>query len=341
MARRLGDDATLAETLAGLWLALWDPVAIEERSRLATELVEITARLGDRALEFRAGMWVFLTASEAGDMERADTALAACCRVADELGQPVLRWRATFLRGHRAFAAGNLDEVERLTGESLRLGLATGQPDSLGHSNGARGLLRLLQGRPEEGVELIAAAAEQSPGAVVYRAGLAWALVEAGRVEEAAVGVAGIRGNGFAELRHDLAWLLTLSLVGRSCTRLHDTEAAAELYALMVPYRPSCVVVQTAWLGPVAHELGLLAATLGDDAEADAHFAAAEAMQVRIGARATLIHTRLEWARSLLRRRPAAADRAIPLLEAALAGARELGLDALEPRIAAVRAEAG
>jgi class 3 adenylate cyclase len=120
-----------------------------------------------------------------------------------------------------------------------------------------------------------------------------------------------------------------------------DTQAAAEPYALMVPYRQSCVVVQTAWLGPVAHELGLLAATLGADAEADAHFAAAEAMQVRIGARATLIHTRLEWGRSLLRRRPGAVDRAIPLLEAALFGARELGLDALEPRIAAVRAEAG
>ncbi|MCA1845486.1 MAG: AAA family ATPase, partial [Actinobacteria bacterium] len=102
MARRLGDDATLSETLAGLWLALWDPAAIEERSRLATELADVTSRLGDRALEFRAGMWVFLTASEAGDMERADVALAACCRVADELGQPVLRWRATFLQGHRA-----------------------------------------------------------------------------------------------------------------------------------------------------------------------------------------------------------------------------------------------
>ncbi|MCA1842269.1 MAG: hypothetical protein LC792_03590, partial [Actinobacteria bacterium] len=210
-----------------------------------------------------------------------------------------------------------------------------------GHSYGARGLLRILQGRPEEAAELMAAAAEQSQGADVYRAALAWAYAEAGRLEEAAAEVAGIRGNGFAELRHDFAWLCTLSAVGRACARLNDSQAAAELYALLVPYRESCVIVQTGWLGPVAHELGVLAATFGDDAAADAHFAAAEAMQVRIGARATLIHTRLEWGRSLLRRRPADLGRAIPLLDAALADARDLGLTALEPRIAALRAEAG
>jgi class 3 adenylate cyclase/tetratricopeptide (TPR) repeat protein len=341
IARRLGDDATLAEALAGLWLALWHPAFIEERSRLATELTEVTARLGDRPLAFRAGMWAFFTASEAGDMERADAGLATCCRVADELGQPVLRWRATFLRGHRAFAAGRFDEADRLIEETMRLGQATGQPDSLGHANGPRGVLRILQGRPEEAPGLLTAAAEQNPGTVIYRAGRAWAYAEAGRLDEAAADVADIRGHGFAELRRDFAWICTMGMMARACTRLDDTDAAAELSALLIPYRASCVVVQTAWLGPVAHELGHLAATLGNDAEADGHFAAAEAMQEHIGAGGTLIHTRLEWGRSLLRRRPADADRAIPLLEAALAGARELGLTALEPRIAAVRAEAG
>ncbi|MGH9010108.1 MAG: hypothetical protein ACRDYF_09720, partial [Acidimicrobiia bacterium] len=341
MARRLGDDATLAEALASLWLALWDPAFIEERSRLTTELSEVTARLGDRALEFRAGMWEFFTASEAGDMERADAGLDVCCRVADELGQPVLRWRATFLRGHRAFAAGRFDEVERLTEETLRLAEATGQPDSLGHTNGPRGVLRILQGRPEEAPELLTAATEQSPGTAVYRAGRAWAYAEAGCLDEAAADVADIRGNDFAELRRDFAWICTMGMLARACARLGDTDGAAELSALLLPYRDSCVVVQTAWLGPVAHDLGLLAATLGNHAEADAHFAAAEAMEERIGARGALIHTRLEWGRSLLRRRPADTGRAIPLLDAALDGAHELGLVALEPRIAALRAEAG
>jgi hypothetical protein len=341
MARRLGDEPTLAETLAGLWLAMWDPATLAERSGLAAELFDLAGRLGDRNLEFNAGMSVFLNASEAGDMDRADVGLAACVRVADELGQPVLRWRATFLRGHRAFAAGRFDEVERLTEETLRLGIATGQPDSLGHSNGPRSVLRILQGRPEEAVELLVRTIEQLPGAVVYPAALAWAYAELGRNDAAAAGIAALRGTGFAGLPRVYTWLCTLSLLSRACARLGDAGAAGELFDLLVPHRRSMVVVQTGWLGPVAHDLGLLADTLARHGEADEHFAAAEEVQDRIGARGTLIHTRLEWARALLRRRPANVERASALLDGAAGGARELCLPAMEARIAAVRAEAG
>ena len=64
--------------------------------------------------------------------------------------------------------------------------------------------------------------------------------------------------------------------------------------------------------------------TIGDWAEAEAHFAAAAATHERIGAPTWLARTRLEWARMLLLRRAGAddAERAATLRQA-LATARE------------------
>jgi sugar phosphate isomerase/epimerase len=84
----------------------------------------------------------------------------------------------------------------------------------------------------------------------------------------------------------------------------------------------------------VTHDLGLLATVLGRYAEADEHFAVAVAVQDRMGAKGMVVHTRLEWARMLLRRdRPEDAPRARTLLEAATAGAREVNIPAVEARI--------
>lgn len=96
-------------------------------------------------------------------MSEADAALAICSRLADELGQPSLRWRANYLRGNRAWSAGRFDELEAIHEETRRLGELSGQPDHLGHSFGALGGLRILQGRADEAAELEAAVLEGAP----------------------------------------------------------------------------------------------------------------------------------------------------------------------------------
>jgi hypothetical protein len=84
----------------------------------------------------------------------------------------------------------------------------------------------------------------------------------------------------------------------------------------------------------VTHDLGLLATVLGRYDEAEEHFATAAEVQDRMGARATVVHTRLEWAHMLLRRgRPEDAPRARTLLEEAKAAAREVSIPAVEARI--------
>lgn len=329
IARRLGDIATLAEALVAVWLATVDPSAVDERALLAGELAQIAGRIGDPTLEFYAGLARFLTGSEQGDMAAADQGLAICTRIAEDLAQPLLRWRAAGLQAHRAFVDGRLDDVERWTEEALRFGEAAGQPDAATLYD--LFIVRILQGRPDEAVELARPLVEAFGGAAAYPAILAWACAEAGRVEEGRANLARVRGATFGGLRRDYLWLATLSVLSRACARLGDTSAAEELYDLLRPHRSASVIGQSVWFGLVAYDLGLLAASLGRYADADAHFAAAVETHTRIGVRGMLAHTYLEWARMLLvRRQPPDAERARDLLGQARATARELGLGNIE-----------
>ncbi|HEY3238215.1 MAG TPA: hypothetical protein VGL92_01530, partial [Acidimicrobiia bacterium] len=92
-----------------------------------------------------------------------------------------------------------------------------------------------------------------------------------------------------------------MSALSRACVLLGSSELAAELHELLLPHRSEMVTTQVTWLGPVAHYLGLLTAQLGRFDESERHFAAAAEVQERIATRGTLMHTRLEWARMLLR----------------------------------------
>lgn len=126
----------------------------------------------------------------------------------------------------------------------------------------------------------------------------------------------------------------TLAFLCRLAARVADREAAAQLYELMLPDAEEVVTSQATWVGPAAHDLGLVAATLGRYDEADSHFAAAVELELRMGCRAILVHTRLEWARALLYRdQPGDRSRARELLDEALDGAKELQLTGTERRI--------
>ena len=341
VARRLGDEVTLAQILAATWFATWDPDTFAERMGLAAELTELAQRLGDRMLEYHAGAATFLTATQNGDMVRADAGLDACTRAAEQLGQPALLWRAAYCRTNRDIGAGRLAEAEAMLPASDQLGEAGAAPDYPLYSQIPLGVIRLLQGRPEEAREVLAALAKDFPGIPLIDAPLAWAAAEAGRFDEARRTLDSFAKDGFAGLSRNYAFMPTLGYLCRLATRVADREAAAQLYELMLPHAEEVVTSQATWVGPAAHDLGLLATTLGRYDEADGHFAAAVEVELRIGSRAILVHTRLEWARALLYRDQAGdRARALELLNEALDGARELDLTGTERRIQTLLDEA-
>ncbi len=212
-----------------------------------------------------------------------------------------------------------------------------GQPDHLGHALGPLGLLRMLQGRPDEAADLWSAVLEQLPGADAYRTALAWALAEAGRHDEARSIVSDFARRSFGAIHDNYLRLFSLCVLARACVCLGEIGWARELYELLSPHHGVLVVTQTIWLGPVSHDLGLLATALSRYDEADGHFASAAQTQERIGARGTLMQTRLEWARMLLRRGEADdVERAGRLLEAARAGAADASLPITQRQIDAL-----
>jgi Asp-tRNA(Asn)/Glu-tRNA(Gln) amidotransferase A subunit family amidase len=83
--------------------------------------------------------------------------------------------------------------------------------------------------------------------------------------------------------------------------------------------------------GTVSYYLALLATTIGDWPQAEAHFTTAAATHARIDAPIWLARTRMEYARMLLlRSQPGDTDRARELLSQALATAQDLGLTKVE-----------
>jgi len=199
-----------------------------------------------------------------------------------------------------------------------------GQRDAPGFSDIY--LIRLLQGRAEEAVELIRHLDDSFTVLPVFPALLAWACAEGGRISEAEAVLAQAHQANFGGHRHDYLWLATLAFLSRACARLGDISTAAALYERLRPHHSAFGIGQSVWLGPVAYDLGLLATVLGRYDDADAHFAEAVEIHHRIGVRGMLAHTRLAWARMLLlRRQPGDTEQAREHLRQAQQTARELG----------------
>ena len=237
---------------------------------------------------------------------------------------------------------GRLDEVEQWSAESQRLGDAAGQPDSLPFSRAPLASTRLLQGQAREALELVTPVVERFPGAPVFLGMQAWAMSEQGRLDEARAIVDGFRQpGGFASVPADYMRLIVLSVLSRACYGIREPAMAKELYDLLIPFRSAMVSMQGVWLGPVTHELGLLASTLGRYDDAHVFFSQAVEAQDRIGARATVVHTRLEWARMLLARGPEHAPEARTLLDQAKVGAQEVRIPVVEARIDGLLAPLG
>ena len=338
IARRLGETSTLADAVEAVWLAARDPATLAERAALAHELTRIATQAGDPVLEFHAAFVAFLTASEQGDLPVADEALRRCDELAADVGQPLLRWRTTYLHTHRAYIDGRLEDAEHSSREALRLGEIAGQPDASGFCDIY--LIRILQGRGEEAVDLIRHLDETLTVLPVIPAAFAWACAEAGWIDEAEATLAQARENNFGGRRYDYLWLATLAALSRACARLGDASTARELYERLQPHHSAFAIGQAVWFGPVAYDLGLLATVLERYEDADAHFAEVVEIQHRTGARGMLAHSHLAWARMLhARRQPGDSERAREQLREAQQTARQLGLNNIEEESTALLRE--
>jgi DNA-binding CsgD family transcriptional regulator len=166
---------------------------------------------------------------------------------------------------------------------------------------------------------------------------------ELGARDEARAVFEKLAAGGFAAMPHDAIRIASLAYLAEVCVWLGDTVRAATLFDLLLPYAERNLVfgAHTASFGAAARLLGMLATTLQRWELAQQHFEVAMALDQRSGGRPWLAHSRHAFALMLMRRGDHAdRERALPLLDAALAEARQLGMVRLEQDVLDAQSDA-
>jgi tetratricopeptide (TPR) repeat protein len=357
IARRLEDRGVLAYALNARCFALWAPD--DERLRLETgsEIVRLARQAGDAELALEGHAWRIVALLESGDIAAADAEIKRYARVAAERQQPASLWQAEVMRAMRALLDGSLDEAERLAAQAFSIAQRDPEPataDGSGTRLGPNAALayasqvfnvRTHQGRLHEMEDTVRALAHEYPTLPVWRCALAYLLCDGpDRSFEARTLFDQLASKHFEDLPVDGYWLVAMALLAEIAAYLGDANRARLLYDLLRPYAGRQVVVGRALVcrGAVSHYVGLLAATMGRTADADAAFAAALELHERLGARVYAARTRRDWGRTLITRRDKEhADAGRQHLEQALAAFTALGLERPAEPIRALLAEIG
>ncbi|HEX5909461.1 MAG TPA: hypothetical protein VFY44_03135, partial [Thermoleophilaceae bacterium] len=329
MARRLGDDVALATALTAAQYAYWRPGLAEQRADLADELLEVATRLGDPEAEAGAQAWRVTAVLELCRIEAADAAMARHAELAERLQQPELLVHAAALRSMRALLEGRWEEAEAASQDVLSAGERSTAADALQFFGVEMIALRNEQLRMDEVGEQFGRLAREIAALPGWRAPVAWAHVQAGRLDAARAELAELRRGGFAVLPHDANFDAALAIVSHVAGELDDAELAAEVEPLLRPLAQYWVVMGPgpATLGPVAYCLGLLNLILGrlDPAERDFELALAKCRAM--GARPYEAHTLLGLSR--VARERGDDEAADERRDQAVAMARELGMPRL------------
>jgi DNA-binding SARP family transcriptional activator len=329
IARRIGDPRTLATCLDARHYALWLPENVEERLEVAAELRRVAEETGDPELELQGAGWTIIDLMELGDIEGVDIQIAAATKFAEAIHRPIWLWWTSLFRAARAQLAGDFEEAERLTQETLAIG-QRGQAENALHYY-AQAMFNILreQGRLAEVEGAVRGFIEVYPAIPAWRSALALMLIELGRTDEARAEFEEVAAGGFEAFPRDANWLIAVTLVAEVCGALGDAARASELYALLLPYAGRNVVVgrNATCNGSASRLLGVLATAMGSYDIAESHFDEAQAMHVSMGARPLHARTQVSYAEMLLSRRaPGDVERASAMLADAIVVADALGM---------------
>ena len=330
MARRLGDPQTLAQTLLARIVAIWGPASVHDRLAATEELLDLAAQLDEPALVTPGSWHRFVAAMEAGEVAIADRCLDTAEQLADDLGQPTMRWLTMILRANRLLSVGLLKESEHVAAQAFELGRSAGHPDAFLYYGIHVFNVRFESGNLSDIADDVIRIADANPGVLSIRATLALLYGEIGELEKARTVFESVV-EALDDVPQEASWPRAVTQAAMTCARLRDRERAAVLLELLAPYSRQMVCTGLSWAGSFDHYIGILVAVLGRYDEADAKLAKAESAHARVPAPAWLARSRLERARVLLARRAAGdLERAGDLLNDVVGTAREYELDAIE-----------
>jgi DNA-binding SARP family transcriptional activator/Mrp family chromosome partitioning ATPase len=331
MARRVADEATLADVLASALWATRGPDTLPESMAMAAELGRVADEVGDRGLRALAHAWLLDYRLELGDIDTVEHELEALQRLARTRRERYFTWILMVRQGSHAHLQGRLEECETLAQQALAQRFE-GQDELAAHIFGVQMLfLRREQGRLDDLVQPAESFAEQYPQLSSWRCALASIHAGLGRTAQARRDLEALAHADFSDIPRDGFWLSNLSTLSEVVVLLGDAPRAQSLYTLLLPYADRCAAsFALLCQGSVARPLGLLATAMSRFDDAALHFEHALAMNAQIRSPLWIGHTQHDYARMLLLRNHSGdRDKALELLNDALATAKELGLPAL------------
>ena len=336
LARRLGDDEALADTLMSHFTATWTP-EIDRLLQITDEVLELAERMGDAERLFQASFLDYAASLTVGDPERLASRMEQVAS-SNVLKQPALRWWSRAMLTTWALHRGEFAEAERLAEEAFQVGQRAQSWDAGFSYRMALFVLRREQGRLEEVEEPLRASIDEYAGYRLLRCLVPLIDCELGRYDAAARSFDELAADDFACLPRDAEWLFCLSVLAEVAAHLHDTERGEVLYQLLLPYESLFALASgEVSIGCVARYLGILAALAEHWDAAAGHFETALALNARMQARPWIAHTQADYAHMLLAREaPAERGEARAFLTRALATYEELGMPAAAAKASAV-----
>jgi len=343
LARDVQDARVRARVLQHAFHGLWSPDKVEVRAGLVGELLAVSRETGDRALDFWAQYLRLHVSFETCDIAQAQVARERQQELAAALAQPTLSWATGVAVAAWALLTGDLAVASRLGKQSLELGYAAGQPDALQIFGEHRALIRMYQGRGDaQLIELSRQAALLYPRMAIWGASTAQYEARFGSRDAAAAILERAVETRLEEIGWDTLRLAALTFYADAAACLHALDASALIHELLSPWHEQFAWGGAGGYGHVRLWLGVTAATLGRDADADEHFAFACAFHDENGLSLWSARSHLGWAETLLSRgeRTAAQEHAARALELARANGYGL-IENLAAPIASVGAGAG
>jgi DNA-binding CsgD family transcriptional regulator len=344
LARELDDPLMLFRALCAILPGRWFPDRLALRIEAAREATELVHRAGHPE-------WIapYLSGWHTGDlMESGDTAGATTTArfhlvTGETMREPFNQAVALAALAMIATHEGRFADAEPLALQALRCGQRFDRANAAGIFGVQMFTLRRHQGRLGELAPVLGQFLDKASPGLAWQPGLAVLHCELGERDQARAVFEKLAAGGFAAMPHDAIRIASLAYLAEVCVWLGDTVRAATLFDLLLPYAERNLVfgAHTASFGAAARLLGMLATTLQRWDVAQQHLEVAMALDQRSGGRPWLAHSRHAFALMLMQRGGRAdRERALPLLEAALAEARQLGMARLEQAVLGLRSEA-
>lgn len=273
LSSEICDSRAKARALQHAFHGLWSPDMLAVRAGVADDLLAKARAAEDRTLEFWALYLAQHVSFETGDFDQAQLLVDRQQEVAVGLAQPTLTWMALVHTAAWQLVKGDLGPAERLARMGRDAGAAAGQPDAVRVYGEQRALVRTYQGRGDERlIELSRQSSVAYPRMAVWAAAQADYEAHFGRPEVAAAILRSAVESRLERVGWDLLRLVTLAFYADAAARLRAVDAAALVHELMAPWSDQVVWSGACGYGHVRMWLGVLAATLRRDTEADGHF---------------------------------------------------------------------